>query len=76
MKGLWLCRYKRDLCVAFHDKFTTAERRVLSIEAFIHERCVPLVAATTKYNGVVRVFWSTMLVQKNLHRVVCVYLAC
>jgi hypothetical protein len=55
MKSLWLCRDKRDLCVAFPCKFTTAERRVLSVEAFIHERHVPLIAATTKYSGVVRV---------------------
>jgi hypothetical protein len=75
MKDLWLCREKRDLCIAFHGTFTTVERRVLSIEAFIHVRRVLLIAATTKYDGVVCVFCSTVLAQKNLHQVVCVNFA-
>jgi len=56
MKVLLLCRDKRDLCVTFCGTFTTAERKVLSIEAFIHVRLVLLVAATTKYSGVICVW--------------------
>jgi len=70
-----VCRDKRDLCVSFHGTFTTVGRRVLSLDAFIHVRRVLLVAATTKYGGVVCVCCSTVFMKKNLHQVVCVKFA-